>query len=136
MSFISLGSKSTTSHGRFGRVIAATMLATALLLPSGPAAAGDAEDSAETQIERQVSANEARRAAYRYLADQGYSRKIGPGGARVRSITRDGDTWILQVAISNGTSVQSDRSMLYIDAKSALVSEVAPADRPSRVASE
>lgn len=133
---MTLITKRNMSAGR--RALAIAVLGAAFLLPAAPAAAGD--DSAvaidDSVIEKQISANEARRAAYKYLAAQGYSRKIGPGSARVRSITRDGDTWIIQISMSNGTSVQADKSMLYIDAKTALVSEVAPEGLPSRVAAE
>ncbi len=119
---------------------AASVLAAALLVAAAPAVASDAvavDDALDdTVIEKQITANDARRAAYGYLREQGYTRKIGPGGARVRAITRDGDTWLVKVSMSNGTSVQSVRSMLYIDAKTALVSEVPPEEQPSRVAQQ
>ena len=120
------------------RILAASLLGVAFLLPTSPASAGDEKGVAidEIVVEQQVSANEARRAAYRFLAARGYSRKIGAGSARVRSITRDGDTWIVQVSVTHGGAVQSDKAMLYIDARTALVSEAPPENLPSRVAVE
>ena len=115
-----------------GAVVAATA---ALLLGGGAAVAGDGPKKT-TVIEEQVSASEARRVAYRYLSRQGYARRVGPGSARVRSITRDGDTWIITVAFSNGTNVQSGRTMLYVDARTALVSEVPPTNRSDTVAAQ
>lgn len=130
--------KSNITQGR--RVAAAAILAVSFALIAQPASAGDDGAVAiddriiEHEVIRQISANEARRTAYRHLAALGYSRKIGPGSARVRSITRDGGTWIVRVAISNGTSVQSEQRMLYIDARTALVSEIPPEDLPSLAA--
>ena len=82
----------------------------------------------------EVSANEANRLVYRWLAKQGYSRRrVGPGSARVRDITRADDTWVVQVSFSNGTAVQSGRTTLYVDAKTALVSDTPPDRRPRSV---
>ena len=123
----------TTLEHKTRRIAVAA--AAVLLLGSGATVAGDGHEAAPV-VDQQISANEARRVAYRYLSDQGYGRRIGPGSARVRDITRDGDTWILTVAFSNGTNVQSGRTMLYIDARTALVSELPPTKRSDTVAAQ
>ena len=60
----------------------------------------------------------------------------GPGKAAIKSVTRDGGTWILQVAISDGGWIQNRKAVLYIDAESAMVSEVAPEPKPEQVAAQ
>ena len=121
---------------RRGLAVAATVAASLLLLVGKSPLADDWKSYTDARVDKQVSAYEARRAAYRYLRDLGYSRRVGPGSAQVRSITRDGDTWIIRVALSNGGAVRSERAMLYVDATTALVSEVPPTNKPSAVASE
>lgn len=118
------------------RIAAAALAA---LLIGNPAiahetAAAVAVDGGTRLIAQQVSASEARRAAYRYLGELGYSRYSSTGSARVRSITREGDTWIVNVAYSTGGRVLSRRATLFVDAATAFVSEQAPADLERRVA--
>jgi hypothetical protein len=56
--------------------------------------------------------------------------------AAIKSVTREGDTWIVQLAISDGGWVMNKREVLYIDANSARVSEVAPEQMPQQVAAQ
>lgn len=84
----------------------------------------------------QVTAHDARRAAYRYLAGLGYTSGNGIGAARVRSMTRDGDTWILRIAFSRGGRALSQRAVLYVDADTEVVSEVPPAGADGPVAAK
>lgn len=117
--------------------IAAAALASILIASPAVAhetAAAVAVDGGERRIVQQVSASDARRAAYRYLGELGYSRYSSTGSARVRSITREGDTWIVDVACSNGGRVLSRHATLYVDATTAFVSEQAPDDFERRVA--
>jgi hypothetical protein len=128
-----------------GRLLVAA-LAAALALLASPAHAGDATEAVAVDaagkapldevrvVGDPVSAHDARRAAYRYLGELGYTRSSGIGAARVRSITREGDTWILRVAYSRIGRVLGQQTMLYVDANSALVSEVAPEGIDGRVA--
>lgn len=120
--------------------LAATAI-TALVTVSPAAFAGDtheavAVDADKMLIQQQLSAHDARRAGYRYLGTLGYGRTSGIGSARVRSVTREGDVWILRVAFGNGSRVQSQTAVLYVDAVSALVSEVAPSGIDGQVAAK
>lgn len=72
-----------------------------------------------------LSASEARRRAYDYMTDLGYT-KSGVGAARVQDMTLEGQTWIAKVAYSTGGRTLTSKAVLYIDAHSALVSEVPP----------
>ena len=47
---------------------------------------------------------------------------MGIGAARIKSITRDGDTWILHVRYSQDSLTMRHSALLYVDAKKALVS--------------
>ncbi len=122
----------------------ATLAATAIaaLAATSPAAlAGDTRDAVavdtdKTLMQQQLSAHDARRAGYRYLGALGYARTSGIGSARVRSVTREGNVWILRVAFGNGSRVQSRTAVLYVDAVSALVSEVAPSGINGQVAAK
>jgi len=102
------------------------------------AVAVDAADTAKKveirYVDPQLSANDARRAAYGYLRKLGYSRNSNTGTARIRSTTREGDTWIVEVAYSRGGRVLSQRAVLYVDADSALVTEVPPSGDDRRIA--
>ncbi|MDX1480305.1 MAG: hypothetical protein R3315_01435 [Woeseiaceae bacterium] len=110
------------------------MAAPAVAHETADAIAVDGVERSERLIGQQVSANEARRAAYRYLGELGYSRYSNVGAARVRSITREGDTWIVNVAYSTGGRVMSRQATLFVDADTALVSERAPDSFERRVA--
>ena len=87
-------------------------------------------------VTEQVSAYSAKRLARRFLTDRGFTNGMGPGAARIKSITRDGDTWILQVAFSLDSHIMNERALLYIDAGTARVSEVAPVRKPRQVAAQ
>jgi len=122
----------------------AAVPAAVILFLAGAAAAHETADSVAVDgpdhtlryANPQLSANDARRAAYSHMAELGYRRHGGPGSVRVRSTTREGDTWIVEVAYSAGGRVLSQRAMLYVDAESALVSEVPPENLDNRVAAE
>lgn len=122
------------------RSIALSAFGALLLSFAAQAEANDAEGA--IRIDRyeapeatgQLSASDARRRAYRYLAKLGYTNSSAIGGARVRSITREGDTWIARIAYSTGGRVLSRKAVLYIDADTALVSETPPRDGEGRVA--
>jgi hypothetical protein len=83
----------------------------------------------------QVSAHEAKRIARRFLVGRGFATGRGPGKAAIESVTREGDTWVLQLAISNGGWAMNGSATLYIDAYTALLSETAPAPKPEQVVS-
>ena len=129
-----------------GRSGLALIIVLAAAIFASPAHAGDAPEASKIKVEEtaaleeirvvseSVSANDARRAAYRYLADQGFSKRSGLGAVRVRSTTREGDTWVLSVSYSRTGRALSQQAMLFVDAESALVSEVAPEDIEGRVA--
>ena len=130
-----------------GRAMLATAAAALLLLAlqaqGADTADGVAVDDYESVyvpagqvIRQQISANEARRAAYRYMSELGYARNSSLGSARVRSVTREGDTWILTVAYTSGGRTLSRKAVLFVDANTALVSELPPGDIEGRVAAE
>ena len=58
----------------------------------------DDEDIAKYEVEEQVSANSAKRLARAHLCSMGFCSRFGPGGAKIRSITRDAGTWIVYTA--------------------------------------
>ena len=93
-------------------------------------------DFANYEQEKRISAYDAKRRARVHLCTLGYCARSGPGGARVKSITRDGDVWIVSVRVSNGGAVMSVKHTLYIDAVSGAVSDIRPESRPARIASE
>lgn len=94
------------------------------------------DDIAKYEVEKQVSAYEAKRLARSHLDELGFSRRIGPGGAKIRSITRDAGTWIVFARVSNGTSVLNEQRILYVDAQTGLVSDVPPDASPAQVAAD
>jgi len=111
------------------------LLAASLCLSVTTTAASDATDAYDNiTVTQQVSASAAKRLAHRFLTERGFTIGIGPGAARIKSVTRDGDTWILQVHFSRGGYTMNQKAMLYVDANSALVNEVAPRQRAGRVA--
>ena len=81
-----------------------------------------------------ISANGAKRIARRFLNERGFAYGIGPGAARVKSISRDGDTWVLKVAYSNGGVVMNNYATLYVEANSTTISETAPTKKQVQVA--
>ena len=130
---------SKSSYARRLRSVAMTLVGTALISLSTSVVLADtteANDLAKYEVEKQVSASEAKRMARSHLKAQGFSGRIGPGAARIQSITRDAGTWIISAKVSNGGSVLSEQRILYIDAQSGVVSDVAPTKSPSQVAAE
>lgn len=95
---------------------------------------GEAYDN--VTVTEQVSAHGAKRLGRQFLVKRGFATGIGPGKAAIKSVTREGDTWVLQIAISDGGWVSNRKAVLYINAKSAMVSEVAPAPQPEQVAAQ
>jgi len=116
----------------------ALLMAAAIGLSSASSHAADNDEAAYDNITvtEQVSAHGAKRLARQFLVERGFATGVGPGKAAIKSVTRDGDTWILQLAISDGGWVMNRRAVLYIDASSAMVSEVAPAPKPEQVAAK
>ena len=96
----------------------------------------DEEDIAKYEVEEQVSANAAKRLARVHLCSMGFCSRFGPGGAKIRSITRDAGTWIVYTRISNGPTVMNKQRILYIDAQTGVVSDVPPVTSPAQVAAE
>jgi len=84
----------------------------------------------------QVSAYGAKRLARRFLTNRGFTNGMGPGAARIKSITRDGDTWVLRVAFSLDSHIMNQKALLYVDAGTVRISEVAPARKPRQVAAQ
>ncbi len=96
----------------------------------------DEEDIGKYAVEEQVSANAAKRLARVHLCSMGFCSRFGPGGAKIRSITRDAGTWIVYTRISNGPTVMNKQRILYIDAQTGVVSDVPPVTSPAQVAAE
>ncbi len=94
------------------------------------------DDIAKYEVEEQVSANAARRLARVHLCSLGFCSRFGPGGAKIRSITRDVGTWIIYAQVSNGPAVMNQQRILYVDARTGLVSNVPPDSSPAQVAAE
>lgn len=97
-----------------------------------------ADDSESYEVERQVSASEAKRMARSYLSEKGFSTHIGPGpgAARIKSVTLDSGTWIVSARVSLGGRVLSHNVALYVDAQTGGVSDVPPTTSPAQVAAE
>ena len=106
-----------------------TVSGVALLAVAGQASANEPDDAVsidEIKVVEQISANDARRRAYEYMASLGYGNRGAIGGSRVRDITREGDTFIVRVSYASGSRVMSKHAVLYIDAATAVVSEQPP----------
>lgn len=107
------------------------------LAPSAVLAHTPADDEiAQNSLEQQVSAHEARRLARVHLCSVGFCSRFGPGGAKVRSITRDAGTWIIDARVSNSSAAMNKQLVLYVNAQSGVVSDVAPKPSPTQVAAE
>lgn len=116
----------------------AVLIAAIIGLSSATTYAADTDESAYdniTVVER-VSAHGAKRLARQFLVERGFDTGVGPGKAAIRSVTREGDTWILRIGMSEGGWVMNRNANLYIDAKSARVSEEAPEKLPQQVAAK
>jgi len=129
--------KTITKTTAFPRV-AGLFIAAALGLSSASGFAADTNEEAydNVTITEQVSAYGAKRLARHFLVERGFATGMGPGKAAIKSVTREGDTWILQIAISDGGWVMNRNAVLYIDAGSANVSLVAPEPKPEQVAAQ
>ncbi len=129
--------KNVTTVTKYPRILTA-LLAAAIGLSAASSYAHETAEKADDNIAvtEQLSAYGAKRLARQFLVERGFSTGFGPGKATIKSITRDGDTWIVQVAWSNGGWVMDQRGLLYIDANSAMVSEVAPERKPPQVAAQ
>jgi|GEM_PF-4129082 len=78
-------------------------------------------ESAAAEYAQPVSASEARRIVRRFLSEQGYSKAIGPGGARLRGIElREGD-WVVAVAVSGGSATDLKEYAVVVDAATGAV---------------
>jgi len=125
------------------RLVAGTAKALAAMAILALPAVSQADDKAGAQdvtayeniiVTEQVSAHRAKRIARTYLQDRGFRNGMGPGAARIRSITREGDTWVVLVRLNNSNRhVMNEKYYLYVDADTAVVSETPPAS-PARVA--
>ena len=118
--------------------IVAALMAVAIGFSSASTYADETDSVAYDNITvvEQVSAHNAKRLGRQFLVERGFATGSGPGKAAIKSVTREGDTWILQVAISDGGWVKNRSAVLYIDAESAMVSEVAPEPKPEQVAAQ
>jgi hypothetical protein len=129
--------KNVTTVTKDPRIVA-LVLAAAICLSATSSHAADSNEQAydNVTVVAPISANSAKRLARGFLRERGFVSGIGPGAARIRSISRDGGTWIVQVAYSLDTTTMTKRATLYIDADSASVSEVAPVKEPVQVAAQ
>lgn len=129
--------KNVTTVTNNARILA-TIFAAVLSLAAANASASDANNEAydNVTVTADVSANSAKRLVRSYLHDRGFKYGIGPGAARVKSITRDADTWIVRINYSSGGFVMSEQATLYVNAKTAVLAEVAPAPQPQQVAAQ
>ena len=130
--------KTKSSESGLLRRSAIILVGAALVtLPVSAVFAGTPEedDIAKYEVEKQVSAHQAKRLARAHLSRLGFSNRIGPGAVRIRSITRDAGTWIVSVRVT-GTYVLNDQRILYVDARSGVVTDVPPDTSPAQVAAE
>jgi len=129
--------KNVTTVTKDPRFIALVLAATFGLSATTSYAADYNEEAYENvTVVAQVSASSAKRLVRSFLSERGFVNGVGPGAARIKSISRDGDTWIIQIVYSMGTLVMNNRATLYVNADSATVSEVPPAKKPVRVAAQ
>ena len=129
--------KNVTTVTKDARIVA-LVFAAAIGLSATSSHAADSNDQAydNVTVVAPISAYSAKRLARGFLTERGFVSGIGPGAARIKSISRDGGTWIVKVAYSHGTLSMNKRATLYIDADSASVSEVAPVKEPVQVAAQ
>ncbi len=109
------------------RLVLGLALAAATGLASTTSYAADPAESYDNiTVTAQVSAHGAKRLGRQFLQEQGFTYGIGPGAAQIRSITRDGDTWVLQVRYSLGGLTMNQSALMYVNVSAGLVREVAP----------
>ena len=129
--------KNVTTVTKDPRIVALVLAAAFGLSATSSHAADSSEQTYDNvTVVAPISASSAKRLARGFMRERGFVSGIGPGAARIRSISRDGGTWIVQVAYSLDTTTMSKRATLYIDADSASVSEVAPVKEPVQVAAQ
>jgi hypothetical protein len=118
--------------------IVALVFAAALGLSATSSHAADSIEQAydNVTVVAPISANSAKRLVRGFLTERGFVSSIGPGAARIKSISRDGSTWVVQIVYSLGTVTMTNRATLYVNADSASVSEVAPEKEPVQVAAQ
>ena len=95
---------------------------TAVMADAAPPA-GDVAISTNTP----VSANQAKRIIRQYLAKQGYSRAIGPGGAGIRRVQLDADQWIVEVFLRDRSATSGARYTISVHTGTGLLSQITPA---------
>jgi hypothetical protein len=129
--------KNVTTVTKDPRIVA-LIFAAAISLSATSAHAADSSEQAydNVTVVAPISAHGAKRLVRGFLSERGFVSGIGPGAARIKSISRDGGTWIVQIAYSLDTTTMNKRATLYIDADSASVSEVAPVKEPVQVAAQ
>ena len=123
------------NHSIFAPKWASALLAVAVALLLAPCPSLLAHDAGATDAaaeEATISANDAKRLARRYLGELGYSMRIGPGGARILSVSLDEGRWAVRVALSNGGSVQTHALTFYVRSDSGAIEE--PDDTPPQFA--
>lgn len=129
--------KNITTVTKYPRIVAVVLAAAFGLSATTSYAADDNEEAYENvTVVAQVSASSAKRLVRSFLSERGFVNGVGVGAARIKSISRDGDTWIIQIAYSLDTLVMNNRATLYVNANSASVSEIAPAKKPVQVAAQ
>jgi hypothetical protein len=129
--------KNVTTVTKDPRIVA-LVLAAAICLSATTSHAADSNEQAydNVTIVAPISANSAKRLVRGFLAERGFVSGIGPGAARIRSISRDGSSWVVQIAYSLSGATMTNRATLYVNADSASVSEVAPEKEPVQVAAQ
>jgi len=129
--------KNVTTVTKSPRVLA-VLITAAIGLSSASTYAAESDEAAYDNITviEDVSAHRAKRLARQFLIERGFATGVGPGKAAIKSVTREGDTWILQLAMSDSGWIMNRSAVLYINAESATVSEVAPERKPLQVAAQ
>ena len=114
----------TNTHLKTLAFVAALSLTTATM----PAFADQTTSTRLTQTTAVdfVSASEAKRVVRRYLNELGFNRSIGPGGAHIKQVALDADTWVVTVRVRGHSATSVSDQTLYISSETGLVSEVAP----------
>ena len=129
--------KNVTTVTKDPRIVALVLAAAFGLSATSSHAADSSEQTYDNvTVVAPISASSAKRLARDFMSERGFVRGMGPGAARIKGISRDGSTWVVQVAYSLDTTTMSKRATLYIDADSASVSEVAPVKEPVQVAGQ
>ena len=99
-----------------------------LISAAGTVMADESDVSGDVAIttNNPVSANDAKRIVRRYLSEQGYSRSIGPGGARIRGVELVTNQWIVEVFLRDRSATAGSRYTISVDTGTGLLSGVAP----------